>query len=62
MEDIIEKSEKEMPVAGVIVEAIQCEGGDRHASPDFFHDLQALVKKVIACYSTLIFIKRAISV
>ncbi|XP_076674863.1 4-aminobutyrate aminotransferase, mitochondrial [Andrena cerasifolii] len=45
VEDIIEKWEKEMPVAGVIVEAIQCEGGDRHASPNFFHDLQAIVKK-----------------
>lgn len=35
-----------MPVAGIIVEAIQCEGGDRHASPDFFQCLQDISKKV----------------
>lgn len=35
-----------MPVAGIIVEAIQCEGGDKHASPDFFHSLQDITKKV----------------
>lgn len=34
-----------MPVAGIIVEAIQCEGGDRHASPDFFQYLQDISKK-----------------
>ena len=32
-------------VAGVIVEPIQGEGGDRHASPAFFHALQVLCKK-----------------
>ncbi|XP_076627152.1 4-aminobutyrate aminotransferase, mitochondrial [Colletes latitarsis] len=45
VEDLIEKSEKTAPVAGIIVEAIQCEGGDRHASPDFFQCLQGLAKK-----------------
>ncbi|KAG2005279.1 hypothetical protein GB937_008822 [Aspergillus fischeri] len=33
------------PVAGVIVEPIQSEGGDNHASPGFFQGLQALTKK-----------------
>ncbi|XP_017880812.1 4-aminobutyrate aminotransferase, mitochondrial-like [Ceratina calcarata] len=48
VEDLIEQSEKgenPMPVAGIIVEAIQCEGGDRHASPDFFQSLQDIAKR-----------------
>ncbi|XP_034188252.1 4-aminobutyrate aminotransferase, mitochondrial [Osmia lignaria lignaria] len=45
VEDLIESYEKKMPVAGIIVEAIQCEGGDKHASPDFFHCLQDITKK-----------------
>jgi 4-aminobutyrate aminotransferase/(S)-3-amino-2-methylpropionate transaminase len=32
------------PVAGIIVEPIQSEGGDNHASPAFFQRLQALTK------------------
>ncbi|KJE98409.1 4-aminobutyrate transaminase [Capsaspora owczarzaki ATCC 30864] len=34
-----------IPVAGVVVEPIQAEGGDNHASPSFFRGLQALCKK-----------------
>ncbi|OAD55637.1 4-aminobutyrate aminotransferase, mitochondrial [Eufriesea mexicana] len=45
VEDLIEQYEKTMPVAGIIVEAIQCEGGDRHASPDFFQSLQNICKR-----------------
>ncbi|XP_043578763.1 4-aminobutyrate aminotransferase, mitochondrial-like [Bombus pyrosoma] len=44
VEDLIERYEKNMPVAGILVEAIQCEGGDRHASPDFFLQLQDMCK------------------
>ncbi|EEB08288.1 4-aminobutyrate aminotransferase [Schizosaccharomyces japonicus yFS275] len=33
------------PVAACIVEPIQSEGGDNHASPEFFHKLQATLKK-----------------
>lgn len=33
------------PVAALIVEPIQAEGGDRHASPAFFRGLQAITKK-----------------
>ncbi|KAI9750758.1 MAG: hypothetical protein M4579_006315 [Chaenotheca gracillima] len=33
------------PVAAVVVEPIQSEGGDNHASPAFFHGLRALTKK-----------------
>lgn len=33
------------PVAAVIVEPIQSEGGDNHASPAFFQGLRALTKK-----------------
>ncbi|CAI7659231.1 unnamed protein product [Penicillium discolor] len=32
------------PVAGIIVEPIQSEGGDNHASPAFFQHLQAITK------------------
>ncbi|CAM1502979.1 Fc.00g077550.m01.CDS01 [Cosmosporella sp. VM-42] len=33
------------PPAAVVVEPIQSEGGDNHASPDFFRKLRALTKK-----------------
>lgn len=33
------------PVAALIVEPIQSEGGDNHASNEFFHGLQKLLKK-----------------
>jgi 4-aminobutyrate aminotransferase/(S)-3-amino-2-methylpropionate transaminase len=33
------------PVGGIIVEPIQSEGGDNHASPEFFQKLQAITKK-----------------
>ncbi|EPE10323.1 4-aminobutyrate aminotransferase [Ophiostoma piceae UAMH 11346] len=33
------------PVAAVIVEPIQSEGGDNHASPEFFRSLRALTRK-----------------
>jgi 4-aminobutyrate aminotransferase/(S)-3-amino-2-methylpropionate transaminase len=34
-----------LPPAAVVVEPIQSEGGDNHASPDFFRKLRALTKK-----------------
>lgn len=34
-----------IPVAGVIIEPIQSEGGDNEASPEFFQELQRIVKK-----------------
>lgn len=43
---MFEKYEKKcIPVAGVIVEPIQSEGGDNEASPEFFQCLQKIVKK-----------------
>ncbi|XP_076242978.1 4-aminobutyrate aminotransferase [Calliopsis andreniformis] len=39
------KTQKNIPVAGVIVEPIQAEGGDNHASPEFFQELQHIIKK-----------------
>ncbi|XP_076755550.1 4-aminobutyrate aminotransferase, mitochondrial [Xylocopa sonorina] len=45
VEDLIEQYEQKIPVAGIIIEAIQSEGGDRHASPDFFQRLQNITKK-----------------
>lgn len=37
-------------VAAVLVEPIQCEGGDRHASPHFFQQLQALTRRAGAAF------------
>lgn len=46
IEDTIEKQKNnDMPVAGVIVEPIQSEGGDHEASPAFFQELQRICKK-----------------
>lgn len=42
--------EKNVPVAGIIVEPIQAEGGDNHASPEFFQGLQKIAKKVSALF------------
>lgn len=43
--ELIEKWEKKgMPVAGIIVEPIQAEGGDHHGSPEFFQQLQKIAK------------------
>lgn len=38
-------NEKKKPVAGIVTEPIQSEGGDNHASPYFFQRLQAIAKK-----------------
>ncbi|ORZ04645.1 4-aminobutyrate aminotransferase [Absidia repens] len=37
--------ENKQPVAAVVVEPIQSEGGDNHASPSYFRQLQAICKK-----------------
>jgi len=38
--------QKEMPVAAVVIEPIQAEGGDNFASADFFHKLRDITNKV----------------
>lgn len=44
--DLFEQQKKKgQPVAGVIVEPIQSEGGDNHASPEFFQQLQKITKQ-----------------
>ena len=43
---IADSNESGKFVAGLIVEPLQSEGGDRHASPTFFRGVQAIVKKV----------------
>ncbi len=40
------KVEKKRPVAGIVIEPIQSEGGDNHASPYFFQKLQKLANDV----------------
>ncbi|MEQ2246427.1 hypothetical protein ILYODFUR_038352 [Ilyodon furcidens] len=47
VEDLIVKwRQKRKPVAGIIIEPIQAEGGDNHASPDFFRSLRNIARKV----------------
>ncbi|KAG1122538.1 hypothetical protein G6F42_011389 [Rhizopus arrhizus] len=43
VEHIIATAKK--PVAGLVIEPIQSEGGDNHASPEFFRGLQAICQK-----------------
>lgn len=46
-EDLIVKwRQKGNPVAGIVIEPIQAEGGDNHASPDFFKGLRNIARKV----------------
>lgn len=48
MEDLIVKYRKKKKiVAGIIIEPIQSEGGDNHASDDFFRKLRDIARKVI---------------
>uniref|UniRef100_A0A8C4QMT2 4-aminobutyrate--2-oxoglutarate transaminase n=1 Tax=Eptatretus burgeri TaxID=7764 RepID=A0A8C4QMT2_EPTBU len=44
-EQIEAYSRRGRPVAGIVVEPIQAEGGDNHASPDFFRRLRGLATK-----------------
>ena len=43
---ISEYNKRGTPVAGVIIEPIQGEGGDNHASPEFFRGLQQICREV----------------
>nr|MBE5725114.1 putative4-aminobutyrate aminotransferase, mitochondrial-like [Cucujiformia] len=46
VEDLFEVYKKKgVPVAGIVVEPIQSEGGDNEGSPEFFQGLQAIAKK-----------------
>ncbi|GAA6006826.1 hypothetical protein JCM10207_009108 [Rhodosporidiobolus poonsookiae] len=45
VEETIEAWKSKSPVAALIVEPIQSEGGDRHASPAFFRGLRKITKK-----------------
>ena len=46
VEEMLENyGKKGNPVAGIIVEPIQSEGGDNEASPEFFRSLQSITKK-----------------
>jgi hypothetical protein len=50
VEDLIVKyRKKKRTVAGIIVEPIQSEGGDNHASDDFFRKLRDIARKVRVC-------------
>ncbi|KAG7209133.1 hypothetical protein KM043_015277 [Ampulex compressa] len=47
VEELFEKykTEKKIPVAGIIIEPIQAEGGDNHGSPEFFQGLRRITQK-----------------
>lgn len=51
-EIIAEKKSTGSPVAAVIIEPIQAEGGDYHASPYFFRNLQQICKEVLKLCNT----------
>lgn len=54
VEDLIVKYRKKKKiVAGIIVEPIQSEGGDNHASDDFFRKLRDIARKVLKYFSLL---------
>jgi 4-aminobutyrate aminotransferase/(S)-3-amino-2-methylpropionate transaminase len=44
-EEILESHKKHKPVAAVIIEPILSEGGDCHASPNFFRQLRLIARK-----------------
>ncbi|HMV65843.1 MAG TPA: aminotransferase class III-fold pyridoxal phosphate-dependent enzyme [Myxococcota bacterium] len=48
--EAVEAAMRAGAVAAVIVEPVQAEGGDRHASPAFFRALQALCRERGACF------------
>lgn len=51
VEDLIHKyNSMGKPVAGIVVEPIQSEGGDNHASSEFFQELQQIGKRVSSEY------------
>jgi len=46
VEELMEKASKEgAPVAGIISEPIQAEGGDNHGSPEFFQGIERIARK-----------------
>lgn len=46
VEDLISQyAKRNIPVAGIVIEPIQSEGGDNEASPEFFQGLQAIAKR-----------------
>ncbi|XP_039972809.1 4-aminobutyrate aminotransferase, mitochondrial [Xiphias gladius] len=48
VEDLIVKwRQKGNPVAGIVIEPIQAEGGDNHASPNFFRSLRNIARKFL---------------
>uniref|UniRef100_A0AAQ5Y1T6 4-aminobutyrate aminotransferase n=1 Tax=Amphiprion ocellaris TaxID=80972 RepID=A0AAQ5Y1T6_AMPOC len=53
VEDLIVKwRQKGKPVAGIVIEPIQAEGGDNHASPDFFRRLRDIARKPYRIFNT----------
>uniref|UniRef100_A0A3Q0SJY6 4-aminobutyrate aminotransferase n=1 Tax=Amphilophus citrinellus TaxID=61819 RepID=A0A3Q0SJY6_AMPCI len=53
VEDLIVKwRQKGKPVAGIVIEPIQSEGGDNHASPDFFRRLRNIARKPYRIFNT----------
>lgn len=55
VEDLIVKyRKKKKVVAGIIIEPIQSEGGDNHASDDFFRKLRDIARKVNQAFGCLL--------
>ncbi len=54
-EKIEEYNAKGNPVAAVLIEPIQGEGGDNHASPEYFRNLQQLCKEVLSYIHNILY-------
>uniref|UniRef100_H2MZP0 4-aminobutyrate aminotransferase n=1 Tax=Oryzias latipes TaxID=8090 RepID=H2MZP0_ORYLA len=53
VEDLIVKwRQKGKPVAGIVIEPIQSEGGDNHATADFFRKLRIIAQKPYRIFNT----------
>ena len=50
---IDEYNKKNQTVAGIIVEPVQCEGGDKFATPYFFQGLRDITNKVLMWHGAL---------
>uniref|UniRef100_A0A673AID4 4-aminobutyrate aminotransferase n=1 Tax=Sphaeramia orbicularis TaxID=375764 RepID=A0A673AID4_9TELE len=51
-DQIVKWRHKGKPVAGIVIEPIQAEGGDNHASPEFFKSLRNIARKPYRIFNT----------
>jgi 4-aminobutyrate aminotransferase/(S)-3-amino-2-methylpropionate transaminase len=59
LEKIIVESKEKKPIAAVIVEPVQSEGGDNHASPAFFQGIRSITKVGQSLATSRAFVRNA---